>query len=191
MRQLLGFIALCVLVTGCVHHFDAATNELLAAIDQAPLPPGNEWFMFEPDDTPTSYMVRAEYQGKTVKEIEDFYHAYFRENGWEKEFPDETETSGFLSYKKGRATYLITIFGGWSLIQLAVIYREYEFTWEEFDVLIGESANAEAVEVVEKIANTYSALETYRDTGHHESIDDGELLTEADFETRFIANGRF
>jgi hypothetical protein len=189
MRQLVGVIVLFAFVGGCANQFDPATGEMLAVIGQAPLPPGYDSFTFDEEDTPTSYIVSADYSNTTMTDMEDFFNAYFRDGGWESTRSDVEESIRFLYFDKGNASYTITMVDQGAVIRLGVMYDEDAHTHEEFDALISESADEEALKVVAAIAKTYAALESYRDSGHQESVSDGELLSTLDFETKYLASG--
>jgi hypothetical protein len=181
-------------MTGCDFLSDLEGREsktLLAAVSKIPFPPGHNGASIDGNEAGTSFSVKLEYADSTEEEIAAFYRKYFSENRWKNVFADEDVGPGALHYEKEKSTINVTTVDMQSKIHLLVIYREFKYTREEFGALVGKSATPEARKLVDKIVETYGGLKSYVDTGHEETIYDGELLSELDFETRYVAGGDF
>jgi len=178
------FAPVCVLLVGCGGLFSGGMERFHDVFEKIPLPPNTNEFIIDGEDS-TDFYVRATYTDRSAVDIASFYRTFFTDNGWTSNYPPEEESDDQLNYQKGNASAHITTIAIGSEIQLVIIYREDEFSRDEFDTKAGESVSPEAKALVESVRETYEKATTYADTGTHELIDDGEVLGSATFKTAY------
>ena len=179
-----ALLGLCALASGCDMLFSGDFEKFDGAFQKVPLPPGTESFRIDGSDS-TDFHLRSEYTDKTEAEIAEFYRTFFKDNGWTSNFSPEEEADGLMDYQKGKASINVTTVAIQSQIHLMVIYREDKYTREEFAKLVAESETPVTKDLVHRIREAYSQATSYSDTGSYECINDGEILSRAQFRTRY------
>lgn len=179
-----ALLSLCAMVSGCDVLFSGDTGMIDEALQKVPLPPGTESFRINGSDS-TDFYFSSEYTNKTEAEIADFYRTFFKDNGWTSNFSPEEEANGLMDYRKGKASINVTTVAIQSQLHVMVIYREDKYTQEEFAKLVAESEAPETKDLIRRIGEAYSQATSYSDTGSYECINDGEILTRAQFRTRY------
>lgn len=185
---LLSVAVMMLCVAGCASGPELDSNTLRDAMSKTPLPPGITEYEIHGNDFERSFYVSAESTDVAEDDIIAFYQAYFDENGWENNFPADEEIDGMLDYMKGRELLNVTTTQEGDQLDLMVSYRLFDHTPEEFEALIVESADPDALELATAIINTYAEFTSYRDTGTLEqTYDDGNISENATFKTAYVA----
>ena len=174
----------CVLLAGCGDRFYGNSGRFDDVFKKVPLPPNTNEFILDGEDS-TDFSVRTTYTDRSAAYIATFYRTFFKDNGWTSKYPSEEESDDLLIYQKGKAVVHVTTVGTPREIHVMVIYREDEFSREEFDTKAGESVSLEAKALVQSVRDAYENAASYTDTGTLELIDDGEVLGRASFKTAY------
>ena len=164
-----------------------STEALAAATAKLPLPPGATASRLASALPAGSFSLSADLPKATEEEVQSFYRDYFATNGWNNNVPPDQPAVDWLDYDKGRQSASVRVDAIDGGIALRVNYREYEYTRSEFDKRADESATPEATALIQRMTEAYGALKSYADTGTHESIHDGEVLSTAKFSTHYRA----
>ncbi len=179
-----ALLGLCALASGCDVLFSGDIEKFDGVFQKVPLPPGTESFQIGGSDS-TDFHLRSAYTNKTEAEIAEFYRTFFKDNGWTSNFSSEEEADGLMDYRKGKASINVTTVAIRSQIHLMVIYLEDKYTREEFAKLVSDSETPETKDLIRRIGEAYGQATSYSDTGSYECINDGEILSRAQFRTRF------
>lgn len=163
-----------------------APESLAAATTKVPLPPSATATRLDLDGSDDSFSLNADVRKVTADEVLGFYRNYFEANYWRDLLADQ-QLPGMLEFGKGleRASISVKALEGGTALR--VYYEAYAHTREEFDRLVHDTATPEASALIQRMAGAYGALKSYADTGTHESIHDGEVLSNATFKTHYVA----
>lgn len=184
MKSCLALVGFSMLIAGCDYLPFGGPTFISDALKKAPLPPGTSQFEFHGDNA-TEFSINASYSDRNAAEIADFYRSYFKDNGWTSNFPPDRETDDLLDFRKGKANMNVTTVAMSPEIHLVVIYRENDYTREEFDTLAREGLSPEVKAFIGSVHAAYESARSYTDTGTHEIIGDGDLLRRATFKTTY------
>ena len=161
----------------------AESHRFNEAITRVPLPPGFTQLTFDGEDPPRDFYISAVYPASSAGELLPFCEQWFAEHGWKSTFPPNEAPDGMLDFNKEKAHINVSTIAIQRTVRFLVIYTEYEYTREEFDVLVSETGSPEAKALLETVAQRYVELTSYRDTGTYERMSDGEIDSRATFST--------
>jgi len=194
LLEVIGVLGLIALLVYVLYGRILPEREALSgAIAKIPRPPNTPMFEIHGDDMETSFYFTAEYNDRSMEDIQAFYREFFTSDGWTDDFGlDEAgmETlEGLQSYSKGREQATITIIDIGGTLRLMASYRKFAYTHDEFANVVNESASPEAKALVALVREAYEGLQSYRDTGTYTEHSDGELVGQGKFTTLKDANG--
>ena len=176
---------LCLLLFSCGGTPSSEPGEFDLALRKMPLPPGPQEVRVTGKDR-NDFFVQAEFPDKAVGTISDFYLDFFTENGWTINAPPEgVDDSTTLYYKKDKAETFVQMSNSNPGTRIFISYVEREFTPEEFDQVVHETASPEARTLVNQIKEAYGKLVSYADTGTVEFNSGGNITDRTTFKTTY------
>jgi len=182
---------LCLLLFSCGGTLPSEPGEFDLALRKMPLPPGPQEVRVTGKDR-NDFFVQAEFPDKAVGTISDFYLDFFKENGWTINAPPEgVDVSTTLYYKKDKAETFVQISNAKPGAQVFISYVEREFSLEEFDQVVRDTASPEARALVNQIKQAYGNLVSYADTGTFEFNSGGKITSRSTFKTAYRDPGDF
>lgn len=180
----LGMLCALFLLAGCGGPPSAETVELEIALTKMPLPPDPREVRVVGKDR-NDFFIQAQFPDKSQGAITDFYLAFFKENGWTVNAPEEVDVGSTLYYKKGKAETYVQVEESTPGTQVTISYIESEFALEEFDQVIRDTASPEARALIEQVKGVYGELTSYTDTGIAVFTSDSTITNRTTFKTAY------